>query len=153
MRSSLALLFAATVLVSACTPPPAPPNPEEIRQQYVAFNVAFAGDDVDAVMAFYEDGALRLPPDGSAMVADAALADTMRAFRDRNAYVLDDYSDPEVLAAGDLAVSYSTFREHWVSLASGDTTHQAGRWIIVWRRQADGSWKVNKEMWTADLSD
>lgn len=47
----------------------------------------------------------------------------------------------EVLTAGDLALSQGPY-EIRVRDEAGNETRQVGRFSSVWRRQADGSWKI-----------
>jgi len=136
------------MLASACARPEPVANPDEIRAQYDAYNQAFEKNDVAAILTFYTDDAVRLPSDGSIVTGLATISDSMTAFRERNDYVLDEYSAPEIQLSGDLAVTYATFDEHWTAKASGETTRQMGRWLVVWARQADGTWRITKEMWT-----
>ena len=136
------------LLVTACARTEPAANPDEIRQQYDAYNAAFDNNDVNAIVAFYTDDAVSLPPDGSIITGLATIRDSMVVFREQNDYVLDEYSPPQIQVSGDLAVTYSTFDEHWTSKATGETTRVVGRWLVVWERQSDGSWKISKEMWT-----
>ncbi len=138
------------LLVTACARTEPAANPDEIRQQYDAYDAAFQNNDVNAILAFYTDDAVRLPSDGSIITGLATIRDSMVVFREQNDYVLDEYSPPQIQVSGDLAVTYSTFDEHWTSNATGETTRQVGRWLLVWQRQSDGSWKISKEMWTAE---
>jgi len=142
------LLLGLLIIACACTQPAS--NPEEIRQVYDAYNAAFENNDVDAILSFYTDDAVRLPDDGSIVAGLATIRDSMTVFREQNDYVLDEYSPAEIQVSGDLAVTYSTFDEHWTSKATGEATRQVGRWLVVWARQSNGSWKVSKEMWTAE---
>ena len=140
----------AALLLVACAPAGQPANPDEVRDRYNAYNAAFEVSDVDAIVAFYVDDAVRLPSNGSIIEGMATIRDSMLAFREQNDYVLDESGAPDVLISGDLAVTYSTFDEHWTSNESGEVTRQKGRWLVVWERQSDGSWKIRKEMWTAE---
>lgn len=151
LRSTTATSFLLLgLLVTGCARTEPAANPDEIRQQYDAYNAAFESNDVNAILAFYTDDAVRLPSDGSIITGLATIRDSMVVFREQNDYVLDEYSAPQIQVSGDLAVTYSTFDEHWTSNATGETTRQVGRWLVVWERQADGSWKISKEMWTAE---
>lgn len=132
----------------ACAQPGS--NPNEIRKAYEEYNGAFEKNDVDAILSFYTDDAVRLPADGSIVSGIKTIGDSMKVFREQNDYVLDEYSPAEIQISGDLAVTYSTFDEHWTSKATGETKREVGRWLVVWARQSDGSWKISKEMWTAE---
>ncbi len=141
-------LLLLTLLVTACAPTTPQADPEEIRRQYNAYNITYGKNDVETILAFYTDDAERLPSDGSIVSGLAALREVIVAFREQNDYVLDAYSPPRIQVSGDLAVTYATFDEHWTSKATAETTREAGRWLLVWERQSDGSWKISKEMWT-----
>lgn len=53
---------------------------------------------------------------------------------------------PEGLdVAGDLAVRYGRWRMRYVP-AAGDTTRHDGNFVHVWRRQADGAWRLAREI-------
>ena len=70
-------------------------------------------------LGFYTDEAMRLPPNGSMIKGIALIRDSMKSFREKNDYVLDAYSPPQIQVSGDLALTHSTFEEHWTSKANG----------------------------------
>jgi ketosteroid isomerase-like protein len=52
--------------------------------------------------------------------------------------------------AGDLAVTYG--RVSWVSGPKGsDSPMVRRRFLMVWRRNADGAWRIAREMLNEDL--
>lgn len=145
--NTLSLFFCLLIALCACTKRAG--DPDDIRGQYDAWNVAFGNDDLNATLAFYTDDAMRLPSDGSMIKGMATIQDAMAAFREENDYVLDDYSPPQIQISGDLAVTYSTFDEHWTSHATGELTQESGSCLVEWKRQSDGKWKISKEMCTS----
>ena len=120
----------------------------EVRAQFDAYNAAFAAGDADALATWYVDHAVRIPPDDPMKTGVAAIQAGLATFFADIDYVLDDVTADDVQAAGNLAVIRATFREHWTPKAGGDTTQQTGRWITVWGRQPDGTWKITMDMWT-----
>ena len=121
---------------------------EVVREQLGAYHSAYEANDVDAIVAFYVDRAMRLPADGSIIRGVSAIRDRMVAARADNDFVLDDLRTTDVQLSGDLAVTLSTFDERQVSKSSGETTRQVGQWLVLWQRQSDDTWKITKEMWT-----
>ena len=121
---------------------------EVFREQLGAYHSAYEANDVDAIVAFYVDRAMRLPADGSIIRGVSAIRDRMVAARADNDFVLDDLRTTDVQLSGDLAVTLSTFDERRVSKSSGETTRQVGQWLVLWQRQSDDTWKITKEMWT-----
>ena len=51
----------------------------------------------------------------------------------------------EVSSSGDLGYSTGTY-----TATFGDTTDK-GKYVTIWRRQSDGSWKVVEDMFNSDL--
>ena len=145
--------LAIGMLVTACAPAEQAVDPNEIRERYEAYNSVFGAADAEAVLAFYTDNAIRIDSDGSVMDGIAAIRDEVSTFFGENEYVLDESTAPDVQASGDLAVTLAVFREHWTPKAGGDTTQQVGQWLIVWQRQADGSWMIIREMWAIEQPD
>ncbi len=149
----LAPSLALGMLVNACAPAEQAIDPNEIRERYEAYNAAFGAADAEGVQAFYTDNAIRIDSDGLVMDGIAAIRDSLSAFFGENDYGLDESTTPDVQASGDLAVTLSVFREHWTPKAGGDVTQQVGQWLIVWQRQADGSWMIIREMWAIEQPD
>jgi uncharacterized protein (TIGR02246 family) len=146
--ATLALFASLSLLVLACTPTRQATNPDEIRQRYDAYNAAYGANDVAAIAAFYVDGAIQMPNDGSIIAGRPAIRDTIASFLQQNSFAWERVSAPTIQIAGNLAATYSSFVEHWVSKATRDTTRQSGYWLVVWERQPDGVWMISKEMWT-----
>ncbi len=148
--ANLVLFLALGVFVTACAPTEQAVDPNDIRERYDAYNAAFSAADAEAVVAFYADNAIRVDSDGSVMDGTAAIRDELSTFFGDNNYVLDEVTEPDVQASGDLAVTLSVFREHWTPKAGGETSQQVGQWLVVWQRQSDGSWMIIREMWAIE---
>jgi ketosteroid isomerase-like protein len=55
----------------------------------------------------------------------------------------------EVVVAGDLAVMRASYEETITPKGEGEPVSLSGTWLIVLRKQSDGSWKAWHNMWTA----
>ncbi len=141
-------ILAALVPAASCTRGEQPVDLGEVRAQFDAYNAAFAASDADRLAAWYTDDAVRIDPDEPIETGVAAIQAQLGTFFADNDYVLDEVTTDDVQASGNLAVIRATFREHWTPKAGGDMIQQTGRWITVWERQPDGTWKITTEMWT-----
>lgn len=110
-------------------------------------NAAKAGD-VERLLTFYADGASMLPPDAPIATGKEALRGV---WSDITASSSVDWQTTavEVSAAGDLAYSTGTY-ELGVSDAEGNPATEIGKWMAVWKKQADGSWKQVVGIWNRD---
>ena len=120
---------------------------QRLTEQFDRYNRAFAAGDADAIVAFYAQNSVRMPPEQAVELGPGATHDVLGPFFEENDYVLDDVEARGVNVVGELGYVLATFEEHWTPKAGGETTRVSGRWMSIWRLQDDGSWKVVAEMW------
>ena len=144
--------FLATVLLvlAACATSEPQADTEEIAQSFDALRAAWVAGDAEAIWSLYEEDLVRLPARRSIVRGLAVISEGMVRSREQTDVFFDDIGEPVIQRSGDLAVTYSTYEERRVSKVSGEVTRQVGQWLLVWRRQADGSWKVSISTWTVE---
>jgi ketosteroid isomerase-like protein len=57
----------------------------------------------------------------------------------------------ELIAAGDWAMEYAIEKVKDTPVDGGEALEDVCKGIIIYRRQADGSWRVARDMWNSDL--
>jgi len=134
----------ATVEQQATT---AGPDVEAIRALLAQTVTAYNAADVEAAMALYADDVLSMPPTDAAM-GKADVRGMMEAFLGENDLQFTAQAD-EILVAGDVGVLLVSYDENWTPKGEGEPGAQHGKWLIVLRKQADGSWKAWRDMWTS----
>ena len=116
------------------------------HEDYLA---AINANDTEAVLALLTDDAVYLPPNAPAVAGTAAirpwLAGYFAAYRAHW-----DKETRELVAAGDWALEYAAERVTDTPVAGGAAVEDVCKGLIVYRRQADGTWKVAKDMWNSD---
>jgi len=148
MKSLAALLTIGIGLVAACAPPDASRSDQveaEIRAALESWAASLAAGDVEQSMTFVADDVVLVPPgEARAVGRDSVEAWTTRMV---NSFTLDSVvvELSEVRAVGDWAVSTGD----WVIRASvgGQEFENTSRFVVMWERQADGSWKVTYDIW------
>lgn len=104
--------------------------------------------DVEGILSFYIDNASMLPP-------NAPIATGKEALR---AIWTDLFANPSVTwrttgvkvsQAGDLGYAMGTY-EITMDDAEGEAATEIGKWVVVWEKQADGSWKQRVGIWNSD---
>ena len=153
MRATTRLLLAMPLLVAACAPaappPPPPPDVAAIRTAIEAANKsqadAIAKGDLAGAVANYVDDAVVLFPNSPAWKGKAA---AQKGFTDMLAQAA--FKDPairtdDVIVAGDLAIETGTYA--WTMVPKkGKEMKDDGKYLTVWKKQADGSWKIIRDM-------
>jgi len=143
---------ALALLLAACAPA-APEVTEEdlatIRSQRAAYGEAVRAGNHDGVAALYAETATIMPsnaPVAHGRMAYRATLDSMPAV---GAFTM---TNEELTALGGDAVlvtgSYAiTMMIPGSDMAMSDT----GKFLEVWRRQADGGWLIGWDIWNSDL--
>ncbi len=88
---------------------------------------------------FTEDG--RQIVRAAVVDGQAAIADLMRGSFENPGYTLTWEPDLAEAGGGDLGYTSGRYVSRRVA-ADGNESTQQGRYLTLWRRQADGSWKV-----------
>ncbi|MGB0748116.1 MAG: YybH family protein [Magnetospiraceae bacterium] len=62
---------------------------------------------------------------------------------------VDSLTSHEVDQAGDLAIAIGVFNGS-VPDGSGGRAPVAGKFIVIWRQDADGAWRLHRDIWNMD---
>jgi uncharacterized protein (TIGR02246 family) len=127
----------------------APAAADDVRQAIEQVNsqieAAFKAGDAATIASHYTDTAKMLPPDATEVAGREAIQDFWQAWLDEG---LKDLSleASEVEASGDLAYEIGSFSLQVP--AENDTMMPAtGNYLVVWRRGADGNWRLQVDTW------
>jgi uncharacterized protein (TIGR02246 family) len=149
----LALILA----LSACTqaPPPAPDTREADAQAIRSLEAAFAKDaaakDADKAASYYAPDASMLMPNMPIMTGSAAITAGWKDFvADPNYALSFESSKVEVSKAGDLAYSRGVYSFTFTDPKAKRPVTEKGKYVLVYAKQADGSWKVVADVGNPD---
>ena len=121
-----------------------------IRDADEAMSKAATAKDVDGTVAFYSDDAVVMPP-------NAERATTKEAIRKIWKDMLTDTklswkaTKIEVAKSGDLASASGTYEVTMNDVVTGKPVNDRGKYLQVWEKQADGSWKCGADIWNSDV--
>ena len=121
-----------------------------LRSADSALTAAISAKDADRTAAFYEDNAELLP------VAEPAVAGRDAIRRKWSEFMgipgFSNQASPtrvDISTDGTLAYTRGTY-ETAMTGADGKPTVERGKYLTVWRRQADGSWRIVQDMSNTD---
>jgi ketosteroid isomerase-like protein len=118
-----------------------------LRAQEDAWLKAFQAHDINKALSFLAPGAVAMAPNAPPArtqkelhdgYAPLAAADTKVNFR-------ADY----VAVSGDLGVTSGPYQI--TMMENGKKVDDKGKYVTVWKKQADGSWKVVRDIFNSDL--
>ena len=123
---------------------------QTIRDLDVRWAQTAATHDVDATVAYYTDDAVLLPPNEPLVTGKAALRASWATLLSPNVVLSWKANKVDVAQSGDLAYLVGSY-ELSSKDAQGRPVSDRGKIIEVFRKQADGSWKVVADMYNSDL--
>lgn len=111
-----------------------------IREANARFMEAINKGAATAAADLYADGAKILPPDSPMISGRQAIEDFLNGLLGAGARDLK-LETAEVTASGELAAEVGNF-SFKVQPAGGEAAVVTGKYVVVWKRQPDGAWKL-----------
>jgi uncharacterized protein (TIGR02246 family) len=144
MRVCILLSLFSVLFLAGCAPQAPPVNLEAERAALAAADQAWSQTvpDVEKFVSFFAEGGTMLTP-------DAPIAEGQEAIRAAatSMFALPGFglswknTKADVAASGDLGYTVGTY-EMTMNDAAGQPSTMAGKYLTVWKKQADGQWKV-----------
>ena len=137
----------AVALIAGCSQTPAPPDTRKVDEAAIAaagnaLAQAAEAKDIDKCMAFYVDDPMLFVPGAPAVVGKDALRKVWQQFFNVRALKLETSGlIIDVAGSGDLAFERGSY-SNTITDAKEKTTTETGKLVLVWKKQADGSWKI-----------
>jgi uncharacterized protein (TIGR02246 family) len=114
-----------------------------------SFAEAVSAGDVDGMMIGYAEDAVQMPPNEPALTGKEAIRARNQANADEYEMALENPVE-EIVVKGDWAILRGTYVFSGTPKADGEPIQDTGKYMVTWRRQADGSWRVAHEIWNSD---
>jgi ketosteroid isomerase-like protein len=156
MRSQLILfcVLAALLLATGCQQaPPVAADTHDADVQAIKNTLGDwqkAGNDLDKVVGFYADDASLLPPEAPIASGKEAIKAVWKPIlSDKNFALQFEASKVDVAKSGELGWAQGTY-SLILSDAKGKAATEKGKFITVFKKQADGNWKALEDMFNSD---
>ncbi|MCE9601450.1 MAG: SgcJ/EcaC family oxidoreductase [Gemmatimonadetes bacterium] len=161
-RSSWIAVAALSALAMACEKPESEemddaPTAAEIAAARSAIEAANAASlaavtagDVTKFLTNYADDAVFLFPNAPAMRGHAEIEAGLKAMMEGATFTDMKFTTEDVMLGGDIAVETGS-NEMTITPKGGKAMVDKGKYITVWKRQADGSWKVVRDISNSNL--
>lgn len=156
MRTLLALIISAlccTLLLVSCAPKQ--PDMATLRKTMDEFNAAskdaMLNGNMDKVMSYYEDNAMELAPNAAMVKGKEGIRAFMNQMMSSGMKISTvEFGTVELDASGKVAYEIGTYDMSMTVPQMGEMKDK-GKYMSIWRQQADGSWKVHAETWNTDM--
>lgn len=114
-------------------------------REMTAFNAGAA----DSALAVFSADAVLMPPNEPMRAGADEIRTWLQGMTNQFA-VEGRYSDAQVTVTGDVAVERFVAELRVTPKAGGATVEERFKGIHVYRRQADGSWRITHDVWNTD---
>ena len=107
--------------------------------------------DVDKTVSYYAEGAVVMPPNASSATTKETIRSAWKELlTSPGAAISWKATKVEVAKSGDLAYVSGTYEETMTD-ASGKPINDRGKYVEIFKKQTDGTWKVVADIWNSDL--
>ena len=144
-------------IVAACGPAAVPlaEAPDTTAQDRAAiqgtvepYTAAFNAGEFDAVVEFYDEQVIWMPVNAPAVAGRGAVRaaiDELAALGTPEILIVSD----EIIVSGDIAFDRGNYRMT-ITPEDGDPTESSNKYLSVWRKLPDGSWKIARIMFSSN---
>jgi uncharacterized protein (TIGR02246 family) len=146
--------LALVLFISACgqqTPPDTRSADEStIRDLDAQWSKTAAANDLDGAVSYYSEDAALLPPNAPVATGKPAIRAIWATLLVPGASVSWQPSNVEVARSSDLAYSMGSYQSSMKD-SRGKPVADHGKYVEVWKKQADGKWKTVADIFNSDL--
>lgn len=124
---------------------------QTLRSLDAQWSAAAAAKDLDKTVSYYSDDAIIMPPNAPGATTREAIRSAWKEMlTSPGAAISWTATKVEVAKAGDLAYVSGTYEETMTD-ASGKPAKDRGKYLEIFKKQADGTWKCIRDIWNSDL--
>jgi uncharacterized protein (TIGR02246 family) len=124
---------------------------QALRDLDAQWSAAAAAKDLDKTVSYYAETAIVLAPNAPSVTTKEAIRSAWKEMLARpGAGISWKATKVEVAKSGDLAYVSGTY-EDTMTDASGKPVKDRGKYVVIFKKQADGTWKVVADIWNSDL--
>jgi len=155
MKTKPLFLFGCIALLSlttVCLASAADTKIEQaLRDLDAQWSAAAGAKDLDKTVSYYSADAIVMPPNASAATTKESIRSAWKEMlTSPGAAISWKTTKVEVAKSGDLAYVSGTYEETMTD-ASGTPVKDRGKYVEIFKKQADRTWKVVADIWNSDL--
>jgi uncharacterized protein (TIGR02246 family) len=146
----LLLTAGACAKPEEAAPPPPPIDEAAIRDTIQArereWSAAFRAGDPAAVASLYTEDGAQVEPAGEWRRGRDAIAAAMKAQLDTLNVTMREDIPEEVIVAGDYVLEIGRYSYTSTTKVGNKPVSSAGRYMVLWRKDADGQWRIHRDI-------
>jgi ketosteroid isomerase-like protein len=147
IKMYLALLLFS--LMSIASPADTKAMEQTLRDLDEQWSKAAAAKDIDKTVSFYSKDAIAMPPNGPSATTKEAIRTLWKDLL-TDVTISWDVTKVDVAQSGDIGYTSGSYKMT-MNDPSGKPANDRGKYLEVWKKQADGTWKCVMDIWNSDL--
>jgi uncharacterized protein (TIGR02246 family) len=149
-RSNPIVLLLTVAACAAPAPQAAPVDigalKDAIQARETEWSAAYKSGDGAAVASLYTEDAASIPASGEWDRGRDAIARSNQVQFDSLTITMRSDIAQEVIPAGDYVVEIGEYRWEGTGKADGTPHSGSGRYMVLWRKDADGVWRLHRDI-------
>ena len=137
------LTIALAFFLAACSQAPVPVDSSALTARSDAWEAALNAPDLDALLELYTADARIMPPNGELSTGREAAGAAFGSMIDAGLSGTTEIVEAQI--SGDVGYIVGTY-----VIAAGDETVDKGKYTEIWKRDADGQWRIASDIWNSD---
>jgi uncharacterized protein (TIGR02246 family) len=124
---------------------------QSIDSNLARFTAAFVKADTTAALAEYANDAILMLPNQKALHGHNEIAQSMVGFFASGKISSFTSRSEGVILSGDYAIENGVYDMTFQPKGAAKPIHDVGKYLTVWKRQTDGTWKMIRDINNTDL--
>src|SRR5947207_6349285 len=124
---------------------------QALRDLDAKWSAAAGAKDVDKTVSYYAESAVVMPPNASSATTRESIRSAWKEMLTApGAAISWKGTKVEVAKSEDLAYVSGTYKATMTD-DSGKPVNDHGKYVVIFKKQTDGAWKVVADIWNSDL--
>jgi len=116
-----------------------------VKEIYKIYSEATVKKDVDAWIALWDEKGVKMVPNRPAIYGKSAIGKLKLKKAKKWEYLSSDIEMEDTQVAGDYGFAHGTYSGSRKPIGEGTTTFAEGKFLTIFKKQADGSWKIYRD--------
>ena len=126
---------------------------KKVEEWNKQFSAAMITNDKAKMLSFYADDAYSLPSYSPMLIGKKAIENSMNMDENSDMKIKSfEFNTKDLWISGDQMCEVGTYDLSMTMGDSAKTTVDHGKYLTIYQKQKDGSWKIKADMWNTDLN-
>ena len=151
----LGILVGAILVLVGCASGPTAAESDAFRkaveETWELYSESILNEDTELFVSIHDENIVKMPPGKPVSLGSKALGKLIQGAFDALDYESFSIKLEDTQVDGNLGVAWGTYTFRATVTASGATINYDGKYLTVFKRQPDGSWKALRDCYNSNV--